>query len=107
MAPIFYLVFAGFIYAAGQVTAPNPTVTLIKDGEVVQSESARSPIVVMADGNSVEIREPKAALSFHSLPKVAPADSMPFRRDGFGDWTVDCKGECDEGINKIEKGRNQ
>lgn len=97
MAPIFYVVFSGFIYAIGQVTAPNPRVSLIKDGEIIEERAVVSPVIVNVDGDRVEVRGAKPGLTFVKAKTKAPAQTSPLRKDPWGNWTADCHpAHCEE-----------
>lgn len=96
MPAIFYVVFAGFIYAAGQITADKPEVILVKDGIVSEVAQAASPITVIVEGDNVEVRGARGGRLFVSAPMIAPKDTAPFRMNQFGQWTTDCHFDCHE-----------
>lgn len=95
MAPIVYVVIAGFIYMAGQVTAPKPKVVLMKDGKVVETRQVAEPVLVVVDKENVEVREVKKNV-FNRLPIKSTPGMTPFYRNGFGELTVACQADCHE-----------
>lgn len=94
MPLIFYVVFGGFIFGAGQVMSPKPEVVLVKDGVVVETAKALSPIMVIADGQDVQVRGAKGGLTFNRAPITAPKSTAPFYRDVYGNWTAECQKDC-------------
>ncbi len=88
MVLILYGVIAGLVFIGGRVTARNPEAILIKEGQVVQAfKIKRTPLLVIVNGQNVEMRT--------GIPPLADSRSTyPFRKNIWGEWTVDCAIDC-------------
>lgn len=90
---IFQLVGAVLIFLGGVVTNERVPVVFIDPAGNVENKVVSRPIIVDTENNKVTVRGPIRTVSSEKI--------LPFRRDSFGQWTVDCQGECnDRGISR-------
>ena len=67
---------------------------VVDAGIVVSEQRVRPPVLVVVDAGMVQVRG----------ARVGVINTRPFRRDSWGEWVVDCRGDCRESWERAEGG---
>lgn len=78
-------ILAGLLgWVIGQATGPRPTVTVIENGAVVEEVKSLTPVLVIKEGDQVELRKVRDPLKPHEKRLVKTGKPAHIYRDSRG-----------------------